>query len=388
MELGTFDIDELLFRVLEKRAGQEDIVYFSKWIKDEEHREYFEKIKKLWNLSAGGHVDQISLEKGLDDYRHFMRKASMSKKLKKMVWCMTAIAAVVAMIIVSIVWNYQRDEIPMSKHVSMGQKGIILTMSDGKKVNVLSDTASLVGKSGEDVKVNRISPREIVYEVTDSCEVLPEQSLVYNEIIVPAGERMIIQLSDGTRVWINSESSLRYPTRFGKEKREIEVRGNVYMEVKKDSLHPFVVKTREIETEVLGTSFEVNTYGDRNEVSATLVEGSVRVKAGVHLVIIEPNQQFVYNTQSGVVEVLSVDALNKVRWTEGVLVIDNERFDDVIWKLERWYGVTIVNETGILFSQFFSGEFDREDIRAAIQTMCMNLNISFVMNEDKIILKK
>ena len=217
---------------------------------------------------------------------------------------------------------------------------------------------------------------------------MEEEKLSYNQIIVPAGERFSVQLSDGTKVWINSESSLRYPACFGKGVREVEARGNVYFEVVKDTARPFVVVSRELKTEVLGTRFEVNTYGDRNEVSATLVEGKIRVSAGSRFVVIKPNQQFTFNTKSGDMDVIEVDATRKVMWKDGILVIDNEAFRDVIWKLERWYGVSIVNETGLVFTQSFSGEFDREDIQVAIEAMCANLNITYTIDKDRIILKR
>ena len=265
--------------------------------------------------------------------------------------------------------------------------GVILKLANNKEINVLSDSLYLSGEVGEIVTINKTDLRGIAYEVRDSV-VTEEGELSYNQIIVPAGERFSVRLSDGTKVWINSESSLRYPAYFGKSIREVEARGNVYFEVAKDSTRPFVVVSRELKTEVLGTRFEVNTYGDRDEVSATLVEGSVRVNVGSRFVVIKPNQQFTFNTKNGTIEVNKVDAARKVMWKDGVLVIDNEAFRDVIWKLERWYGVAIVNETGLVFTQSFSGEFDREDIHVAIESLCANLNITYTMDKDRIILKR
>lgn len=83
-----------------------------------------------------------------------------------------------------------------------------------------------------------------------------------------------------------------------------------------------------------------------------------------------------------------MDAAREVMWKDGILVIDNEAFRDVVWKLERWYGVSIVNETGLVFTQSFSGEFDREDIHMAIESLCTNLNITYTMDKDRIILKR
>ncbi|WP_303179893.1 FecR family protein [uncultured Butyricimonas sp.] len=389
METETFNIDELLIRVLSHQAEQEEIVYFSEWMKDERNRLYFEKFRKVWNLSSGRHADREMVEAGLEDYRRFMHRSLSPKHSMKRVWRMISAVAVVMIGVFALLHLYEPEKpiVPEGKEI-IYSKGILLTLSDGRKVNVLSDSLALSDGMKDDIKISKINNREIAYELNDSLAEAGDFELAYNEIIVPAGERFSLRLSDGTKVWINSESSLRYPIRFGKERREVEVRGNVYFEVTRDTACPFVVAGRELVTEVLGTSFEVNLYGDRDEASATLVEGKVRVQAGKHAVVMKPDEQIVFNMKSGDVEVKKVDAANMVRWKDGVLVIDNERFDDVVWKLERWYGVTIINETGKSFSQLFSGEFDREDVRAAIETICVNLGIQYRMNEDSIILQK
>lgn len=325
---------------------------------------------------------------GVRDYRLFMEKSLKPKMRITLMWRIGSVAAVLLMILSSVLWL--RKDVP---EVSSGEKyavssgrGVILKLADSKEI-ILSDSLNLTGVAGEWVSVNKVDHRGIVYKIKDSTEIEKEE-LCYNQIIVPAGERFLVQLSDGTKVWINSESALRYPAYFGKHMREVEARGNVYFEVAKDSARPFVVVSRELTTEVLGTRFEVNTYGDRDEVSATLVEGSVRVNVGSRFVVIKPNQQFMFNTKSGTIEVNEVDAARKVMWKDGILVIDNEAFRDVVWKLERWYGVSIVNETGLVFTQSFSGEFDREDIHVAIESLCANLNITYTMDKDRIILKR
>ena len=389
MEMETFNINELLIRILSNQADQKEMVYFSKWIENERNKLYFDKFRKVWNLSSGRHADQKMVEAGLEDYRQFMRRSLSPKHNIKRVWRMISAAAVVILGVFALLRLYEPEKniVPAEQEISHS-KGILLTLSDGKKVNVLSDFLVLPDGAKDDIKISKTNEREIVYEVKDSLAEVGDFQLAYNEIIVPAGERFSLRLSDGTKVWINSESSLRYPVRFGKGRREVEVRGNVYFEVTRDTSRPFVVWGRELVTEVLGTSFEVNLYGDGDETSATLVEGKVRVLVGKHAVVMKPDEQIVFNTKSGDVEIIKVDAANMVRWKDGVLVIDNERFDNVVWKLERWYGVTIINETEKSFSQLFSGEFDREDVRAAIETICVNLGIRYRMNKDSIILQK
>ena len=388
MDDKKINIEELLVRILENRAGSEEIRYFSKWREGQENRVYFEKFKKIWNFSAGSHASPEMLEAGVRDYRLFMEKSLKSKMRVTLMWRIGSVAAVLLMILYSVFW-LRKDVSEVSsgeKYVVSSGREVILKLADNKEI-ILGDSLNLSGVAGEWVSINKVDHRGIVYRLKDSMGI-EEEELSYNQIIVPAGERFLVQLSDGTKVWINSESALRYPAYFGKNIREVEARGNVYFEVAKDSTRPFVVASRELTTEVLGTRFEVNTYGDRDEVSATLVEGSVRVGVGSRFVVIKPNQQFTFNTKSGTIEVNEVDAARKVMWKDGILVIDNEAFRDVVWKLERWYGVSIVNETGLVFTQSFSGEFDREDIHMAIESLCTNLNITYTMDKDRIILKR
>ena len=388
MDDKKINIEELLVRILENRAGSEEIRYFSKWMEGQENRVYFEKFKKIWNFSAGSHASPEMLEAGVRDYRLFMEKSLKSKMRVTLMWRIGSVAAVLLMILSSVFW-LRKDVSEVSsgeKYVVSSGREVILKLADNKEI-ILGDSLNLSGVAGEWVSINKVDHRGIVYRLKDSMGI-KEEELSYNQIIVPAGERFLVQLSDGTKVWINSESALRYPAYFGKNIREVEARGNVYFEVVKDSTRPFVVASRELTTEVLGTRFEVNTYGDRDEVSATLVEGSVRVGVGSRFVVIKPNQQFTFNTKSGTIEVNEVDAAREVMWKDGILVIDNEAFRDVVWKLERWYGVSIVNETGLVFTQSFSGEFDREDIHMAIESLCTNLNITYTMDKDRIILKR
>lgn len=388
MEFKNFDVDRLLVRVLTNRAGREEIIYFFRWINEGKNREYFEKFKKVWHMTSGMHADRELLEAGLEDYCRFMEKSlRRERQVKRVLWQMAAVVVFGLIGIASVIWSHQgtapRENIKVCR-----EKAVTLTLSDGREVDMTQDSLLLSKEVREVVRFREINQRKIVYEMQDTSVLTDQSELIYNEIVVHAGERFFVQLSDGTKVWINSESSLRYPVCFGKAGREVEVRGNLYFEVAKDSARPFIVVAQEIKTEVLGTSFEVNTYGDKGEVSTTLVEGRVRVYAGNHIEIIHPDQKFLFHTNSGEFEIKKVDATNKVRWKDGILVIDNESFDDLVWKLERWYGVAILNETGVVFTQSFSGEFDRENIQHAIETICENLNISYSMEEGRILLKR
>ena len=365
----NFDIDKILVCILMERASREEVVYFLNWIKREKNRIYFEKFKKVWHLTSRIEVDRECFNDGLKEYCRFM-KSQRSERRAGWLWRVASVAAVGLIAMVLVGWPRMPEEITLSENdLEIRQATeIVLTLSDGRKISVT---------------------REIVYGVSDLLEEAVYFEKIYNEITVPSGERFTVQLSDGTKAWINSESSIRYPVCFGKDKREVEVRGNVYFEVAEDSSRPFIAVAREIKTEVLGTSFEVNTYGDHGRVSVTLVEGSVKVYAGERTFMIRPDQQFLFDTCNGRMEIAEVKAVDKVRWKDGMLVIDDEPFDELVRKLERWYGIRIVNETGIVFNQSFRGIFERsDDIQVVVYSVCKNLNIDYIIEKDRIILTK
>lgn len=388
MEFKNLDIDRLLVRILSNRADRKEIISFFQWINEEGNREYFEKFKKVWHLTSGIHVNRRLLETGLEDYRLFMEKSLRRKRqLRRVVWQVASVIVIGLIGVVSVIWLH-RDTMPKEMMKVGRDKAVVLTLSDGREIDVMQDSLLVIKEIGTSAQLHTINQRRIVYERQDTSEFIDSAELIYHEISVRAGERFFVQLSDGTKVWLNSESSLRYPVGFSNVNREVEVQGNLYFEVVKDSTRPFIVVAQEIKTEVLGTSFEINTYGDKDEVSTTLVEGCVRVYAGNCIETIYPDQKFLFHTNSGKFEILKVDAANKVRWKDGILVIDNESFDNLVRKLERWYGIDIQNNTGIVFTQSFSGEFDREHVQHAIETICENLNISYSMEEGRIFLSR
>ena len=392
MGMKETDIDELLIHILENRGTSEEITRFAAWYReDEAHRAYFEQFKRAWNLTAGAHALAKEVERGLRHYDDYMEDARVRRgRWRRLAWAVSTAAAVMAGIFIYTSYN-QPVKFQPRPYISMEdrQTGVILTLADGREVNMSrQDSFRMAADPGALVTINKTGNRTIAYSI-DSAEMEEEDfELTYNQVVVPAGKRFSIQLSDGTRVWINSESSLRYPTRFGADLREVEVQGNVYFEVAKDSTRPFIVTTPTLRAEVLGTSFEVNTYGDGDNVSATLVTGSLRVHTPVQSTVIKPNQQLRYNTRQQQAELLFVDAARIVKWKDGILTINHEPFDDVLWKLERWYGVKIENRTGETFTQLFSGEFDEEDIHGAMDVLCSNLDIHYDIEEERIVLKR
>ena len=165
-------------------------------------------------------------------------------------------------------------------------------------------------------------------------------STVYNQLRVPYGKRAFLTLSDGTTLWVNTGTTVIYPTTFAKEKREIYVEGEVYAEVFHDAKRPFIIKTEKIDVQVLGTIFNVTAYKEDKQTNVVLVSGSVNVKPkNGKGTIIKPNQLFSYSDKATTLRTVDVESYTS--WHEGIYIFHNEPIEDILLRLSRYYNVTM-----------------------------------------------
>ena len=174
----------------------------------------------------------------------------------------------------------------------------------------------------------------------------PMDSLRYNEVIVPKGGEYQLVLSDGTLVYLNSMTKIRFPERFSEKCREVEVCGEAFFEVAENKRVPFVVKTDAYEITVLGTKFNVTAYADEQVATTTLVEGAVSIsgKCIGEAKALRPNEQFVLDRVSGSVEIRKVDVNYYTAWKDGMFRFRDVRLEEIMRVVERWYDMTVVYE--------------------------------------------
>jgi len=185
--------------------------------------------------------------------------------------------------------------------------------------------------------------------------------LVYNEIIVPRGGEYQVTLSDGTKVWLNSETQLKFPVRFPGHDRTVELTGEAYFEVAHDAGRPFIVTTaQQARIQVYGTHFNINAYPDQAQVAVTLNEGrvSVRRENGPE-VMLKPDEQAVLRRGEQQIARLAVDASQFSAWKDGLLVFDSMTLGDVSMLLSRWYDVTFEFENDRIRSYRFTADIKR-----------------------------
>jgi hypothetical protein len=209
-----------------------------------------------------------------------------------------------------------------------GYDKAVLTLADGKKI-VLDSTAPSSIKNG----TIKIGNGTIVYGTETSDQ--PSENI----LTIPRGGQYKAVLPDGTKVWLNAESSLRYSTAFTGSERKVMLTGEAYFEVTKNKEKPFIVESSAGTVKVLGTQFNVNSYGDENVFTTTLVEGSVQITKGAAQKILKPGEQA--KLKDGEISVAQVDTREFTSWKEGEFVFRNAPVLVVVKQLQRWYDLNV-----------------------------------------------
>lgn len=210
-----------------------------------------------------------------------------------------------------------------------GTKGARLILGDGKVVEITKDNRFQLAET--DGTIIRKDSAGIVYSPVTSAG----DSLVYNKMETLTGMEYTLALSDGSLVYLNAETSVKYPVVFGGSERMVELDGEAYFEVAKDASRPFIVRMNGVDVKVTGTSFNARAYRNEGKVVTTLIEGRVEVNGKT----IIPGEQARYEVGNGDLEVAKVDVEHFIAWKEGYFVFRNERLEDVMRTLARWYKV-------------------------------------------------
>ncbi|WEK21757.1 MAG: FecR family protein [Candidatus Pedobacter colombiensis] len=284
------------------------------------------------------------------------------------------------------------------KDIPCGKNKAILTLANGAKISITDAlNGELVKESG--VVISKTSNGQLVYQVTDKTAVSGTKE-AYNTIETPKGGQHQVILPDGTRVWLNAASSIKFSERFTNiPERRVELKGEAYFEVSKDKKHPFIVRTDKQEIEVLGTHFNINSYADEQKSVTTLLEGSVKTapvgyengKAGVVLhqlsTIISPGEQA--SSTHGDIKVAIADIEQVMDWKNGDFMFKKESLAGIMRKVSRWYDVTVEYDKEVDQNQTYSGFVSRsKNISEVLKIMQSAGRLKFDITGKKVIVMK
>jgi len=256
--------------------------------------------------------------------------------------------------------------------------------------------AKLTLSNGKQIELNDAAPKTIIdgdLNIDNNNGELSYTNAVsstYNTMSTEKGGQYKLTLADGTKVWLNAASSITYPTSFTGNTREVHITGEVYMEVNKNAKKPLIVKTKNgAEIDVLGTSFNVNTYGDEAAISTTLLQGSVRVKEKNNAVVLNPGEQANINIPGAAnnIKVQRADIEKVMAWKNGLFNFEGAELQTVMQQLSRWYDVEIIYK-GEKPVKYFEGKMDRWLTLAQVVKILGETKINFEIQKGKLIVSK
>lgn len=340
-----------------------------------------EEKKELYDWYNNGFDSEVRLDAWLEGDKEEM-ESRIFRRIKQKAWTpnITKISryavAAVSIIVIGFalaILRYSSTEESSSVATNALQNDIaaptsqkaILTLANGEQIYIdsIKNGSSLATAGSADIQ--KTENGALLYQAIKKQSANPE----YNTLSVPRGGQVIhLTLSDGTKIWLNSESSLRFPVVFQNDQRNVEITGEAYFEVAKDPKRKFIVKSANFETEVLGTHFNVNTYSDESSSKITLLEGSVKVSLPDNFtsIILSPGQQATVNSGIAKSAVTNMDAI--VAWKDGMFVFDNLNIAAIMRQLSRWYNFSL-NYTGDVQNKHFTGSISRSESTAQVLHM-------------------
>lgn len=305
-----------------------------------------------------------------------------------------AVAASIVLVLATSIWLFhhvKNNVLPSQQFaqndIAPGAQGATLTLSNGKKIKLNNAVnGQLAQEAG--VSINKTADGQLIYEIVDNGN----DDNKINELATANGETYQVRLPDGSLVWLNAASSIKYPANFAtlKERgeRRVQLNGEAYFEVAKDPKHPFIVSSGGQEIKVLGTHFNVNNYAERPIIKTTLLEGSVQVSAlrTEQSRILKPGQEAKFNGQA--IDIANVDAEEAVAWKNGYFQFSGKTLEEAMQEVARWYDVEVVYKNEKLKSKPLAGTISKYGtISTVLKTMKLAGAMNFTISNKKIIVE-
>lgn len=291
-------------------------------------------------------------------------------------------AAAVTVFLLAGAGFYYMSQRPAQQPVTMaiaeatpGSNKAVLTLADGRTITLDSTGNQVIQQGGTAVRQNG---GQLQYDVQGGSA-----PVSYNILATPRGGQFQIKLPDGTKVWLNAASTIRYPTAFEGKERKVQITGEAYFEVVSNPQMPFKVDVNgQAEIAVLGTHFNINAYRDESSINAVLLEGAISVKKGIDNAVLQPGQQARIDNKAGVTVIKDADIAKAVAWKDGLFNFDGESLEEAMRQIARWYDVEVVYEKGIPNIEFV-GKMSRQEKLSNLLKGFQGFGVHFRMENNR-----
>ena len=392
----TNEIDQLIWRVLDGKASEGEIRELKGWIEEKEsNREYFRQWKKIWNMTNGPTLSVTRKQREKERFLKSIHQSYAGKVRKRRIIHYWPVAASVVLLVGVFVgfalneWSQMKTDqgIAQTERIVPGVKAELI-LSTGERVCLAQRSEFIEGMKESGIRNDSLAGLNYVGAKIQGEEIGEE--IVYNTMQIPVGGFYQLKLADGTKVWLNSLTQLRFPVTFAGEERKVYLTGEAYFEVARDSVHPFIVATDEgMEVKVYGTEFNVDTYR-KGTVKTTLVNGKVgiRVSATGEEVRLSPNQMALFTKATQSIQVENVDSYGVVAWKDGKFVFEDEPIEEIMERLSRWYDVKVFYANERIKKHTFTGIITRfADISDVLHLMEETAAVEFRIQGDTVTVK-
>ena len=315
------------------------------------------------------------------------QRARSGRSVRKIKWFPYA-AAIVLILSVGGVFYFSGDKeqteiLPIAKNeVQVPGSRAVLILPDGRKVDLENEV--LRSDLAQSDSLLLVSARSLKYRDIDS----PDTTEIFHTLEIPRGGEYLLTLSDGTMIYLNSESTLSFPVKFQGKERKVYLTGEAYFKVAKNTEHPFVVTAGELEVLVTGTTFGVRAYKDEKDIQTTLESGQVTVKVEGKSVKLVPNKQVLFNKSTMGLEVRDVDVDLYLAWADGRLVYDNCPLEKILTDLGRWYNIDVFYRRDELRSYQFSLNMKKhEEFTQVLELIGKTGEVQFEIKDNTVIVK-
>ncbi|MCT4614669.1 MAG: FecR family protein [Marinifilaceae bacterium] len=380
-------ISKNIFRETNSEEKQE----FETWLNaSEKHKAYVEETEKFYALVENDDLKEPDIEKAIQLFKNRISK-SQKRKISFNRWFAYAAAIIIPIGIVFLLVSRnidieQKSYVNNFEKFKPGSKKAELTLANGQVVNL--EIVDTLVKEIDGTNISNTSGL-LRYQANDNF--VKKEAL--NRIRIPRGGEYKLILSDGTKVWLNSESSFTYPTKFVGNRRVVNLNGEAYFDVAHNKEKAFIVKVDDLEVKVLGTEFNVKAYPEENNIQTTLVNGSVAIQAkGFEFnlkTILSPSLQANYSKTNKELKTKQVKTEIYTSWKEGVFFLDNTRLEDFMLILSRWYDIKFFITNESIKNITFNGKMKKyENLKDIFNLLEQLSDLEFDLKDDVVIIHK
>ena len=337
----AFEIARIIQKSLKGKLSESEERQLSGWrkVSDENERAFQRMISEDFYTIG---MEKLEMYDSRVAYGRFLQKKYQQRRKRRFLINMARVAAVALPFVIALVLyvGLNREEEQMvrpslASNILPGTSKAVLTLANGQMIPLGKEaTDSTIITDGTPISA---SGSGVTY-----ASGVESESVVYNKLEIPRGGEFCLTLSDGTRVWLNSETSIQYPVAFGAKERRVFVQGEAYFEVAKDAKKPFTVQFMSSSVTVLGTSFNIRAYPEEKRSQTTLAEGSVRIYSPGSSMLLKPGEQAEVSALSGEMVKQEVEVKNFTSWKDGRFVFEQQPLEDIMRTLERWYDIRVI----------------------------------------------